>query len=94
MSYASSHRGNLPPSLRRLGVDSLTATTARYLQITDGTPLIVVVYRDPRGHAVTSCRGTDEILEQSMLREGRIDVVCTRPTGEGVPISLSLQDGG
>ncbi len=93
MSYASSHQNRLPSSLHTLGIDSLTAITARSLTLSGKTPLVTVVFRRPGGRSVTSCRATDEILEESMMRGGQFTVTCTLPTGEGRPFRVIRRGG-
>ncbi|MEO8199527.1 MAG: hypothetical protein ABI679_03295 [Gemmatimonadota bacterium] len=81
MSYKSAHRGRLPRSLRELGVDALTRTTTRTLSISGGVPEIVVGFRTTSGRILTSCRGTNEILEDASLSGGEFSVSCTTTSG-------------
>ncbi len=75
MSYRSSHRGQAPRSLRELGLDQLTPTTARTLTPRDGTPEVTVAFRDTTGHQLASCRGTPVILEDATVR-GSYTLAC------------------
>jgi hypothetical protein len=81
MSYKSSHRNALPNSLRQVGIDSLTPVFIRRLSRQGGEPLVTIAYRRREGHAVTLCRGTNVVLEDAMLREGKFDIVCEMSGG-------------
>ena len=92
MDYVGSHRGRLPGSLRDLGIDSLTTTTARHLTITDKIPVITVEYRRSDGHQLSACSGTHEILEQSILR-GEFTLTCRWPSGAEDTVNVSREVG-
>ena len=81
MAYQSSHSGRLPRRLRDVGIDSLTGSTKRWLKVRSGSAHITVAYRRPAGHAVSSCRGTDAVLEELAL-EGSFELACTLANGE------------
>ena len=81
MSYKSAHRGQLPNSLRQIGIDSLTATTVRRLARQDGLPVVTVAYRSTVGRTLTWCRGASDILEDASLNEGEFTVSCQTPAG-------------
>jgi len=81
MAYQSSHSGRLPQRLRDVGIDSLTGSTKRWLKVRSGTAHITVAYRRTAGHAVSSCRGTDAVLEELAL-EGSFELACTMTNGE------------
>jgi hypothetical protein len=81
MSYRSAHRGHLPGSLKELGVDELTRTTARTLVTTDGIPEVAVAYRSSTNHLLASCRGNSGILDEAALSGGGFSVICTTVAG-------------
>ena len=81
MSYKSAHRGQLPNSLRQIGIDSLAATTVRRLARQDGLPLVTVAFRSTVGRTLSWCRGTSDILEDASLNEGEFTVYCQTPAG-------------
>jgi len=92
MDYVGSHRGRLPTSLRELGIDSLTSTTARHLIIRDKIPVITVEYRRPDGHQLTACSGTHEVLEQSLIH-GEFTLTCRWPSGAEDTLRVSREVG-
>jgi hypothetical protein len=92
MDYVGSHRGRLPGSLRDLGIDSLTTTTARHLTITDKIPVITVEYRRSNGHQLSACSGTHEVLEQSLLR-GEFTLTCRWLSGPEDTVNVSREVG-
>jgi hypothetical protein len=92
MDYIGSHRGRVPGSLRDLGIDSLTPTTARYLTIIDKIPVITVEYRRSDGHQLSACSGTHEVLEQSILR-GEFTLTCRWLSGAEDTVSVSREVG-
>ena len=77
--YRSSHRGRYPASVAQMGVDSLTATTARRLSSEDGTLHVTVEFRRPGGA---------EALEGAALNSGKYAASCMTPEGEARPLQL------
>jgi hypothetical protein len=72
--------GRPPETLRDLGLDSLTPTTSRLL--TGTAPIaFTATLRRPGPEGPTSCRATEDVLEQASLNEGRFTVDCE--TAEG-----------
>lgn len=92
MDYIGSHQGRVPNSLRELGIDSLTPTTARWLTIIDKIPVIAVEYRRSSAKEVKTCWGTHEVLEQSSLR-GEFTVTCRWPSGEEAEVVVQREVG-
>jgi len=88
VDYRGSHRGRPATSLRQLGIDSLTPTTARYLVNVNREPLITVSFRKAEDHQVISCRGDSHILEESSLNAGRFTVMCTSRSGDQRPVQV------
>ena len=86
--YRTSHRGRYPSSVAQMGVDSLTATTARRLSNADGTLSVTVEFRRPAGHAIASCTGGAEALEGAALNSGKYAASCITPDGEVQPLEL------
>jgi hypothetical protein len=82
MAFKSSHFGGLPRDLPSMGEDSLTRTTVRRLSVAGGVPTLTVAFRHADGHALTTCLGTNKVLEDSMLNGGPFEVTCTLPSGE------------
>ncbi len=81
MGYKGAHRGRLPKSLKELGVDALTGTTSRTLSLTGNVPEVTVAFRAPAGRMLSSCRGTNAVLEEASLSEGEFSVICTLTSG-------------
>jgi len=81
MSYRSSHRGQLPASLRQAGLDSLTPIFIRQYSRQGSDPLVTIRFRNTEGRPVVACRGTNMVLEDAMLHEGRFDVSCETSAG-------------
>ena len=81
MSYRSSHRGQLPASLRQAGIDSLTPVFARHFTRQGDAPLITIRFRNLADRQVAACRGTNMVLEEAMHRGGRFDVTCELTAG-------------
>jgi len=81
MSYRSSHRGRFPRSLRELGIDELTPQTARKYVVTGGQPQVTVSFRQPAGHSLLACSGTNSILDEATLSGGQFTLSCTVATG-------------
>ena len=88
MDYRGSHRGRPASSLRQLGIDSLTATTARQLLNVNREPVVTVQFRRSDGREITSCRGDSHILEEASLNAGRFTVMCTSRSGAQRPIQV------
>jgi len=82
MSYRSSHRGTLPSSLRQAGLDSLAPQFIRRLSRKGSDPVVTILLRNTTGHVLSSCQGTNQVLEDQSLRGGAFDVSCT-VIGEG-----------
>jgi hypothetical protein len=81
MAYRSSHRGTLPTSLRQAGIDSLTPIFSRSYTRRGDEPLITIRFRSTADHPVAACQGSNMVLEDAMMREGRFDVVCELTAG-------------
>jgi predicted small lipoprotein YifL len=92
IDYRGSHRGRPATSLRQMGVDSLTPSTARYLVSLEREPLITVSYRKMSGREIASCRGDSHILEEAALNGGRFTVMCTNRSGVQRPIRVGQSD--
>jgi hypothetical protein len=92
MDYRGSHRGRPAASLRQMGVDSLTPSTARYLVSLEREPLITVSFRKLNGREIVSCRGDSHILEEASLNGGRFTVMCTNRSGVQRPIRVGQSD--
>lgn len=89
MSYKSAHRARLPRSLTELGVDALTRTTARTLTVKGDIPEVTVAFRDPGTRTLSSCRGTNAILEEASLSGGQFSVICTLTSGGSTTLQTS-----
>jgi hypothetical protein len=87
IDYRGSHRGRPAASLRQLGIDSLTPTTARHLINVNREPLVTVSFRKTEGRQITSCRGDGHILEESSIN-GRFTLMCTSRSGAQRPIQV------
>lgn len=81
MAYRSSHRGQLPTSLRQAGLDSLTPIFIRQYSRQGSAPLVTIRFRSLAHRPVTACRGTNMVLEDAMLHAGRFDVKCEMTAG-------------
>lgn len=81
MSYRSSHRNQLPPSLRIAGIDSLTPVFSREYRRQGSDPYVTIRFRNPAGHPVTACSGTSMVLEDAMLHAGRFELECELADG-------------
>jgi hypothetical protein len=81
MAYRSSHRGNLPASLRQAGIDSLTPRFERRLSRQGEDPLVTIAWRRLGGRQLVSCQGTNLVLEDQQLRGGNFDVSCHQVAG-------------
>lgn len=81
MSYRSSHRGQLPTSLRQAGIDSLTSVFVRRYSRRGDSPYVTIRFRNTADRAVAECSGTNVVLEDAMLHEGRFEVSCEMTGG-------------
>jgi len=81
MAYRSSHRGQLPTSLRQAGIDSLTPIFIRQYSRQGRDPLVTIRFRNLTDRDVAACRGTNMVLEDAMLHAGRFDVNCEMTAG-------------
>jgi hypothetical protein len=88
IDYRGSHRGRPAVSLRQLGIDSLTPTTARHLINVNREPVVTVSFRKTDGRQITSCRGDGHILEESSINAGRFTLMCTSRSGAQRPIQV------
>ena len=88
IDYRGSHRGRPAASLRQLGIDSLTPTTARHLINVNREPLVTVSFRRADGRQITSCRGDSHILEEASINAGRFTLMCTSRSGAQRPIQV------
>jgi hypothetical protein len=88
VDYRGSHRGRPATSLRQLGVDSLTPTTARQLLNVNREPVITVKFRRTDGRQITSCRGDSNILEEASINAGRFTLMCTSSSGAQRPVQV------
>ena len=88
VDYRGSHRGRPASSLRQMGVDSLTPTTARHLVNLNREPVVTVQFRKVDGHVITSCRGDSHILEEAAINAGRFTMMCTSRSGVQRPVQV------
>lgn len=88
VDYRGSHRGRPASSLRQLGIDSLTPTTARHLVNVAREPLVTVSFRKVDGREITSCRGDSHILEEASINAGRFTLMCTARSGAQRPVQV------
>jgi hypothetical protein len=88
VDYRGSHRGRPAASLRQMGVDSLTPTTARHLLNVNREPVVTVQFRKTEGRAITSCRGDSHILEEASINAGRFTMMCTSGSGVQRPVKV------
>ncbi|HJR49587.1 MAG TPA: hypothetical protein VJ794_00690 [Gemmatimonadales bacterium] len=88
VDYRGSHRGRPATSLRQLGIDSLTPTTARHLISVNREPVVTVSFRKTDDRQITSCRGDGNILEESSINAGRFTLMCTSRSGAQRPIQV------
>ncbi len=89
VDYRGSHRGRYPASVARLGVDSLTPTTARRLTSSGATLTVAVDFRRPSGHIISSCSGGADVLEAASLNDGQFAVRCIGTDGSIRPLRVS-----
>jgi hypothetical protein len=88
IDYRGSHRGRPATSLRQLGIDSLTPTTARHLINVNREPVVTVSFRKTDSRQITSCRGDSHILEESSINAGRFTLMCTSRSGVQRPVQV------
>jgi hypothetical protein len=88
VDYRGSHRGRPASSLRQLGVDSLTPTTARHLLNISREPVVTVQFRKSAGREITSCRGDGHIIEEASINAGRFTLMCTSRSGAQRPVQV------
>jgi hypothetical protein len=88
VDYRGSHRGRPASSLRQMGVDSLTPTTARHLLNVNREPVVTVQFRRVDGRQITSCRGDSQILEEAAINAGRFTLMCTSRSGAQRPVQV------
>ena len=88
VDYRGSHRGRPASSLRQMGVDSLTPSTARVMVSVEREPLVTVSFRKVDTRAIVSCRGDSHILEEATLSGGRFTLMCTSRSGAQRPIQV------
>jgi hypothetical protein len=88
VDYRGSHRGRPAASLRQMGVDSLTPTTARHLLNVNREPVVTVQFRKTEGRVITSCRGDSHILEEAAINAGRFTMMCTSRSGAQRPVQV------
>ena len=89
MSYRSAHRGQLPRNLRELGIDDLTPTTSRILTVEQNVPTVSVTFRATSRHTVSTCRGTNAILEEATLAGGTFSLICNLVAGGTTTLKAS-----
>jgi len=79
--------GRRPATLRQAGIDSLTATTARWLD--DDRDLgVTVAFRSQAGHVLSQCRGTELVLEDVAL-EGKMRLRCHWDDGSAIELTVA-----
>jgi hypothetical protein len=88
VDYRGSHRGRPAASLRQMGVDSLTPTTARHIFNVNREPVVTVQFRKVDGREITSCRGDGHILEEASINAGRFTLMCTSRSGVQRPVQV------
>lgn len=88
VDYRGSHRGRPASSLRQMGVDSLTSSTARVLVSIEREPVVTVSFRKADTRAIVSCRGDSHILEEAALNGGRFTLMCASRSGAQRPIQV------
>jgi hypothetical protein len=91
VDYRGSHRGRPAKSLRQMGIDSLTPTTARQLVNVGLEPVVTVQYRRVAGREITSCRGDSHVLEEASLNGGRFTLMCTTRSGAQRPMQVGTE---
>lgn len=88
VAYRSSHQGRPAPSLRQMGIESLTTTTVRRMVNFQREPVITVAYRRPEQREIVSCRGDSGILAEASLNGGRFTLMCTSGSGAQRPMEI------
>ena len=88
LSYKTAHRGRIPRSLREVGIDSLGPATIRRISVENEQPIITVIYRQPAGRSVRSCRGGRDVLDESTLSGGAFTLNCI--LADGTPASVHV----
>jgi hypothetical protein len=88
VDYKGSHRGRPAASLRQMGVDSLTPTTARHLFNVNREPVVTVQFRKVEGREIVSCRGDSHLLEEAAINGGRFTLMCTSRSGAQRPAQV------
>jgi hypothetical protein len=68
-AYATSRR-RLPRHLREAGIDSLTPTTARWLERTADGARVWVAFRQVAGHTLVACSVDSRAREDASLATG------------------------
>jgi hypothetical protein len=91
VDYKGSHRGRPASSLRQMGVDSLTPTTARHLINVSREPVVTVQFRKVDGREIISCRGDSQILEEATVNGGRFTLMCTYRSGAQRPVQIGAK---
>jgi len=93
VDFRGSHRGRPAGSLRQMGVDSLTPSTARVLVSVEREPLVTVSFRRADAREIVSCRGDSHILEEASLNGGRFTLMCTTRAGVQRPMQVGKDLG-
>ena len=88
MDYRGSHRGRPAASLRQMGIDSLTPTTARHVLNVNREPVVTVQFRKVDGREIVSCRGDGHILEEATMNAGRFTIMCSFRSGAQRPVQV------
>jgi hypothetical protein len=89
VAYRASHRGRPAPTLRIMGLESLTTTTVRRMVNLQREPVITVAFRRPQQREIVACRGDSEILVEASLKGGRFTLMCTSSSGVQRPMEVS-----
>jgi hypothetical protein len=92
VDYRGSHRGRPATSLRQMGIDSLTPTTARHVINVNREPVVTVQFRKTDGRQITACRGDTSILEEASINAGRFTLMCTSRSGAQRPVQVGGPD--
>jgi hypothetical protein len=79
VEYRSTHMGQPAASLRDLGLDSLSPTSARLVAGTEPIAFTSTLRRP--GGGIVACSATEDVLEQASLNEGRFAVQCETASG-------------
>jgi hypothetical protein len=87
VDYRGSHRGRPAVTLRQMGVESLTPTTVRRMVNVQREPVITVLFRQPAGREIVSCRGDSQILEDAAVT-GRYTLMCSARSGAQRPVEV------